>query len=166
MIRILGGSTHGLPDAEAFLDTLDVLAERGGLLDGFFRREADVFVARAPGRLDVMGGIADYSGSLVLELPLAEATFAAVLGVSGPTISRLARGSYQLQPSRRREWEFALLFVRLYRSLAALVGTDADARTWLRSENLALGARPLDLIEGAEGMVRVLHYLDASRGRG
>jgi L-arabinokinase len=33
-------------------------------------------VARAPGRLDVMGGIADYSGSLVLQLPLREATFA------------------------------------------------------------------------------------------
>jgi len=31
-------------------------------------------VARAPGRLDVMGGIADYSGSLVLELPLREVT--------------------------------------------------------------------------------------------
>lgn len=30
-------------------------------------------VARAPGRLDVMGGIADYSGSLVLQLPLAQA---------------------------------------------------------------------------------------------
>ncbi len=29
---------------------------------------------RAPGRLDVMGGIADYSGSLVLELPLREET--------------------------------------------------------------------------------------------
>ncbi|HEY7820596.1 MAG TPA: GHMP kinase, partial [Vicinamibacteria bacterium] len=32
------------------------------------------FVARAPARLDVMGGIADYSGSLVLELPLREST--------------------------------------------------------------------------------------------
>lgn len=31
-------------------------------------------VARAPARLDVMGGIADYSGSLVLELPLREST--------------------------------------------------------------------------------------------
>ena len=30
-------------------------------------------VTRAPGRLDVMGGIADYSGSLVLQMPLAEA---------------------------------------------------------------------------------------------
>ena len=35
-----------------------------------------VTIARAPGRLDVMGGIADYSGSLVLEMPLACATTA------------------------------------------------------------------------------------------
>ncbi|MCE9591875.1 MAG: GHMP kinase [Planctomycetes bacterium] len=32
-----------------------------------------VTVARAPGRLDVMGGIADYTGSLVCEMPLAVA---------------------------------------------------------------------------------------------
>jgi L-arabinokinase len=42
-----------------------------------FRRDEPVFVARAPGRLDLMGGIADYSGSLVLELPLAAATLVA-----------------------------------------------------------------------------------------
>lgn len=30
----------------------------------------EVFVARAPGRLDVMGGIADYSGSLVLQVTI------------------------------------------------------------------------------------------------
>lgn len=43
-----------------------------------FGLDAPVSVARAPGRLDVMGGIADYSGSLVLELPLARATYAAI----------------------------------------------------------------------------------------
>lgn len=37
-----------------------------------------MIVTRAPGRLDVMGGIADYSGSLVLQLPLAEACHVAV----------------------------------------------------------------------------------------
>lgn len=37
-----------------------------------------IHVARAPGRLDVMGGIGDYSGSLVLEMPIAEAAFAAM----------------------------------------------------------------------------------------
>ena len=44
----------------------------------FFDASQPVLVARAPGRLDVMGGIADYSGSLVLELPLAVATWVAV----------------------------------------------------------------------------------------
>ena len=55
-------------------------------------------IARAPGRLDVMGGIADYSGSLVLERPIAEATCAAVQpidshprsgGPSGPPLLEL-----------------------------------------------------------------------------
>jgi L-arabinokinase len=43
-----------------------------------FQSTADLIVSRAPGRLDVMGGIADYSGSHVLEFPIAEATFAAL----------------------------------------------------------------------------------------
>lgn len=98
-------------------------------------------------------------------LGLSQAALAGVLGVSSATVSRLVGGSYRLTPARQREWEFALLFVRLYRSLAALVGNDADARTWLRNQNLALGARPADLIGGAEGLVRVLQYLDTSRSR-
>lgn len=58
------------PDADAF----------GTLIagHGLFRADAPVYVARAPGRLDVMGGIADYSGSLVLELPIAAAALVAV----------------------------------------------------------------------------------------
>ena len=36
------------------------------------------WTARAPGRLDVMGGIADYSGSLVLQWPIRESTRATV----------------------------------------------------------------------------------------
>ncbi|HTK07041.1 MAG TPA: galactokinase family protein [Ktedonobacteraceae bacterium] len=44
----------------------------------FFDQQQPLRIARAPGRLDLMGGIADYSGSLVLELPLALATWVAV----------------------------------------------------------------------------------------
>ena len=44
----------------------------------FFAAGEPITIARAPGRLDVMGGIADYSGALVLELPLQTATFVAV----------------------------------------------------------------------------------------
>ena len=53
----------------------------------YFDRASPIFVARAPGRLDVMGGIADYSGSLVLELPLAAATLAAAQVNHEPTIT-------------------------------------------------------------------------------
>lgn len=51
-----------------------------------FHPAAPLTIARAPGRLDLMGGIADYSGALVLELPLACATYAAVQGVPEPDI--------------------------------------------------------------------------------
>src|SRR5882724_4326064 len=43
-----------------------------------FDTQQELTIARAPGRLDLMGGIADYSGSLVLELPIAEATLVAL----------------------------------------------------------------------------------------
>jgi L-arabinokinase len=42
----------------------------------FFEKSEPIAVTRAPGRFDVLGGIADYSGSLVLGLPTAAATFA------------------------------------------------------------------------------------------
>ncbi|MEP6847877.1 MAG: galactokinase family protein [Acidobacteriota bacterium] len=47
-------------------------------LQKFFRDDETLHVARAPGRLDVMGGIADYSGSLVMPMPIAESTIVAV----------------------------------------------------------------------------------------
>jgi hypothetical protein len=48
-------------------------------------------------------------------LGISQAALADVLGVSGATASRLVGGAYSLQPARKKEWEFALLFVRLYR---------------------------------------------------
>jgi galactokinase len=59
-----------IEDLTAFVDALR--------FTGFFDKGASVVVSRAPGRLDVMGGIADYSGSLVLQRTTAEATFAAL----------------------------------------------------------------------------------------
>jgi galactokinase len=76
--RMVHGTTD-LPDAAVFIEILDTLDQSPTpALRVFFDREGDLFVTRAPGRLDVMGGIADYSGSLVLELPIQEATFVAV----------------------------------------------------------------------------------------
>jgi galactokinase len=44
----------------------------------FFAPEKPIWVARAPGRLDVMGGNVDYTGGMVLQSLLREATWAAV----------------------------------------------------------------------------------------
>jgi len=57
-----------------------------------FEPGASVVVARAPGRLDVMGGIADYSGSLVLQRPIAEATWVAVQPIDRPVLDILSIG--------------------------------------------------------------------------
>ena len=54
------------------------------------RSGARLLFARAPGRLDVMGGIADYSGSLVLQLPLAVATTVVLWPIEDRTIELLS----------------------------------------------------------------------------
>ena len=56
------------------------------MLRDFLSPDEPLFIARAPGRLDVMGGIADYSGSLVLQLPLDVATTAVLQARDDPTI--------------------------------------------------------------------------------
>ena len=99
-------------------------------------------------------------------LDLTQAELAAVLGVSPATVSRMANGAYVLDPGNKT-WELAALFVRLFRSLDAVVGSnETHARAWLASPNRALGAVPKALISQAEGLVRVVHYLDSARGRG
>lgn len=97
-------------------------------------------------------------------LGVSQAGLAAIIGLSTPTVSRMANGAYLLDP-QRKEWELAALFVRVFRSLDSIVASDEKARAWLASENKALGARPLDLLPSAEGLIRVLSYLDAARGR-
>src|SRR6266545_1660250 len=57
-----------------------------------FEPGAQISIARAPGRLDVMGGIADYSGSLVLQRPIAEAAFAAVQRIDRPVLEIVSIG--------------------------------------------------------------------------
>ncbi|CAF2073033.1 BnaC01g22060D [Brassica napus] len=89
---ILQGDVQGLSDTWTFLKSLAKLdaihdSEKGmekktmrerKAAGGLFNWEDEIFVARAPGRLDVMGGIADYSGSLVLQMPIREACHVAL----------------------------------------------------------------------------------------
>ena len=86
-----------------------------------------------------------------------------ILGISPATVSRMASERYWLQPDRK-EWQLALLFVRLFRSLDSITGgRDELSRAWLRSHNRALAATPSTLLSEIESFVRVVQYLDASR---
>lgn len=79
MYRLIQGSNQHYNAIQSFIDILNALpqhpiAEARTLFDA----GGEIIIARAPGRLDVMGGIGDYSGSLVLQMPLREATVVAL----------------------------------------------------------------------------------------
>jgi transcriptional regulator with XRE-family HTH domain len=96
---------------------------------------------------------------------ITQSALAQILGLSPSTVSRMASGAYTLD-AQKKEWELGALFVRLFRSLDAVIGSnDTTARGWLRGENGGLKGRPIDLIRSTEGLVRVVQYLDAARGR-
>lgn len=96
-------------------------------------------------------------------LCLSNKILANILGVSEATVSRMKRGGYSLQKGQK-PFELAVLFIRLYRSLDAIVaGDDAIARSWLRNENLVLGEKPITRVQSITGLFNVIEYLDARR---
>lgn len=96
-------------------------------------------------------------------LALSQKDFARIIGLSPATVSRLAHRP--LDPAAK-EGELAVLFVRMFRSLDALVGGDVEsARKWLHAENAHLSGVPARLIQTVTGLVDVVEYLDAMRGK-
>lgn len=97
-------------------------------------------------------------------LGLSQKTLAAVLGLSESAVSRMNSGRYALE--RGKAFELAALFVRLFRSLDAILGGDErSARAWMTNPNLALNATPIEAIQSVQGLVHVIQYLDARRAR-
>lgn len=98
-------------------------------------------------------------------LNLAQKDLGAVVGLSSATISRLASGGFALDPTSK-SGELALLLVRIYRGLDALVGGDeAKARAWFHADNDHVGGVPAERVCTVEGLTDVARYLDAMRGR-
>ncbi|MER9302437.1 MbcA/ParS/Xre antitoxin family protein [Mesorhizobium sp. M0293] len=88
---------------------------------------------------------------------------ASVIGVSEATVSRMRRDEFLLERGTK-PFELAVLFVRLFRSLDAIVGGDAAvARAWLKNANTAFDAAPLEKILTITGLVDVIAYLDSRR---
>ena len=62
--------------------------------------------------------------------------------------------------------ELALLLIRCYRALYVLTGGDARAmKHWMHTPNHHTGGVPAEQIRSVQGLVGVLEYLDAIRGR-
>lgn len=97
-------------------------------------------------------------------LGLSQGQLARVLRMDPSTLSRRLAQRRGLS-EHSSEYELALLWIRLFRSLSAVVGgQDETARAWLASANRAFGGqRPRDVIASVEGLVRVVQYLDAHR---
>jgi hypothetical protein len=97
-------------------------------------------------------------------LAITSRVLAAVIGSSEASVSRIRQGR-GIDPASK-EGELALIFLRLYRSLDALVGgDDAKAQAWLHAMNDHVGGVPASRIRTVEGLVDVVQYLDAMRGR-
>jgi len=89
----------------------------------------------------------------------------AILGLSPATASRLRSGAFVLEHASK-PFELGQYLVRLFRSLDAMMGSDdIGAMAWLRTANLDLGGRPIDLIRTIRGLSDVTDYVDDFRAQ-
>lgn len=121
---------------------------------------SNVRTVSAPKEASVVTGAALKAAD---RLKIKNSVLARIVGVSEPTVSRMRRGEYFLERGNK-PFELAVLFVRFYRSLDAIVGGDDKvAGEWIRNKNLALRSTPLELIQTVAGLVNAIEYLDSRR---
>jgi hypothetical protein len=98
-------------------------------------------------------------------LGLKRAQLSAAIGLSQPTLSRMYAGQYQLDP-KDKSWELAVLLVRLYRGLDAIMaGDEKSLQSWMRNPNTDLHEAPINLIGHVADLAHVVAYVDAHRAR-
>ncbi|MFK8042654.1 MbcA/ParS/Xre antitoxin family protein [Congregibacter sp.] len=95
------------------------------------------------------------------ELGVSRSDIGAIIGRNRTSIDRKG-----VDPDSKAG-ELALMFIRIYRSLFALMGGDTDnMRHFLRTENLGTRGVPFEQLHNIQGIVAVCGYLDAMRGKG
>ncbi|MHB8747200.1 MAG: MbcA/ParS/Xre antitoxin family protein [Gammaproteobacteria bacterium] len=94
------------------------------------------------------------------EMGLAQADVGRIIGRDRGSIRRNG-----IDPAEK-SGEIAAMLVRIYRSLYALFGDDQKTlHYWLNTENLHTRGIPRQQLFSISGLVTVLHYLDAMRGK-
>jgi hypothetical protein len=107
-------------------------------------------------------------GKAVIEtadfLGLSAETLGKVLGRDRTSITRLKKAP-AIDP-HSKTGELALLFIRVYRGLFAILGgNQAAMKEWLGQNNLALQGKPLAKIQTVMGLSTTVNYVDAMRGK-
>jgi hypothetical protein len=94
------------------------------------------------------------------QLGLSQSDLGAIIGKDRSAISR-----GRIDPDSKAG-ELALLFIRCFRALYVLMGGDqASMRHWLHTENLHTGGVPAEQLRRVQGLLGVVEYLDAMRGK-
>lgn len=92
-------------------------------------------------------------------------TLSNIIGISEASISRLFESKRFIDPNTK-EGELALLLIRVYRSLDTLFGGNQEqSKQWLHAENYHLNGTPITMMQKVDGLIFVVSYLDAIRGK-
>ena len=138
----------------------DTQGKREGLLESTRWTEGYLRIAELAGRLPDtrLVYVADREADIV-------ALMAQARDLGHPADWLIRSQHNRALPEGGKLWELSAHFLRLYRSLHALVGgDDALAQSWLKSANRAFdGERPVDCIKRVEGLLRACEYLDSQR---
>ena len=93
-------------------------------------------------------------------LGLTQSELGAIIGKDRSAISR-----GRIDPASKAG-ELALLLIRAYRALYVLMGGNtAHMHHWMQTENLHTGGIPAQQLRQVQGLVSVVEYLDAIRGK-
>lgn len=91
---------------------------------------------------------------------------AKIIGTSESSISRLYSDNNKAINPNSKEGELVILLIRAFRSLDAYLGNALDNEiSWLRSYNRVFHQAPLEHMKNVTGLVAVVNYLDAIRGK-
>lgn len=98
------------------------------------------------------------------QLDLKQAQLAAVLGVHRTAISRM-KNKPELDPESK-QGELAVMFIRIYRALFSLMDGDLEwMRHFMENYNKVTGGVPKEQIQTVVGLMSVLQFVDAMRGK-
>lgn len=98
------------------------------------------------------------------QLGLKQAELGAILGLDRTGISRLKQNP-SLDPNSKKG-ELALLVIRIARALFALTGGDKEwIKHFMHNPNKVTGGIPAKQMETIQGLIQVMQFVDAIRGK-